>query len=188
MLFSLQQLLRTFRNWSKLKVSIDDLLSSTLFFSRYYYLESSKYCSLGHEPSQLVCFQNTNSILNVLDDLFSRLFQTKVQISAPETTIVAVKYLVTLFQWKKFGKIEHGRDLLQVLDPVLDVFLMSCQVGVDEQEGGSEENESYRHCSFGLELSSRSGAEAVIFRNTAIPNQISPADCVEMNFSNFAFK
>ena len=74
------------------------LLTSALF-----YLESSKYCSLGHEPSLLICFQDTDSILYILDDLFPRLFQTKVQISTPETTIVAVKDLVTLFQWKKFG-------------------------------------------------------------------------------------
>ena len=88
---------------------------------------------------------------------------------------------MTLFQWKKFGKIEHGGDLLQVLDPVLDVLLVSRQVGVDKEEGSSKEDESNSNCSFGLELSTRSGAKTVIFWNTAIPNQVPPADCVETN-------
>ena len=70
-------------------------------------LEAPEDGSLAHKPGELVSLHHAHIVLNVPNDVSSRLFQTKVQISTPETHIVAVKYLVTLFKWKKFWKIEH---------------------------------------------------------------------------------
>ena len=101
-------------------------------------LEASEYCPLVHEPGELVSLEDTDSVLDVTDDLLARLLQSEVQVSAPETTVVTIKYLVPLLQRQRLGEVEHGGDLLEVLHPVLDVLLVRGQVGVDEQEGGPE--------------------------------------------------
>ena len=128
-------------------------------------LEAAQDGAAGHEPAQLVRLQHAHPVLDVADDLRPRLLQPEVEVTAPEAHVVTVEDLVALFQWKNFGKVEHGGNLLEVLHPVLDVLLVRGQVGVDEQEGGPEQDEAHSHCALGLKLGAGSRAEAVVLGN-----------------------
>ena len=135
-------------------------------------LEASEDGSLAHQPVELIGLHHTRTVLNVPDYLSSSLFKTKVQVSTPETHVVTVKYLVTLFKWKQFWKIEHGGDFLKVLHPILDILLVRRQVRVDKEQGRPEEDEAHRHRTLGLELGPGPRTKAVIFRDAAIPDQV----------------
>ena len=73
-------------------------------------------------------------------------------------------------------KVQHGVDLLEVLDPVLGVFSVGRKVGVDEEEGGAEEEEGSGHGTLGLELGTGTGVEAVGLGNGAVPDEVAPEE------------
>ena len=144
------------------------------------HLESPQYGPPGHEPGQLVSLQDTDPVLDISDDFLPGLLQAKVEVSTPEAAVVTVKYLVTFLQGKSFGKIQHRRDFLEILDSVLDIVLVGREVRVHKEERGSEEDEADGHGALRLELSARPGAEAVVLRDAAVPDEVPPQEDGEM--------
>ena len=47
-----------------------------------------------------------------------------------------------LLERQQLGKVEHGVDLPEILDPVPDVLLVGRQVGVQEEEAAAEQDET----------------------------------------------
>ena len=47
-----------------------------------------------------------------------------------------------LLEWQQLGKVEHGVDLPEILDPVPDVLLVGRQVGVQKEEAAAEQDET----------------------------------------------
>ena len=87
------------------------------------------------EVIELIEFKDGKSILDITDDYFSGLINSKVEITAPECNIKVVgEVSMTASNGKRFGQVEHRVDFGQILDPVLNIVLVGGQMAVDQKE------------------------------------------------------